>query len=439
MAVHGVAITKYKKGESSVGQAITLSNAFQNMPSNARVVIKPNIVCWLRGPFPKWGVITTARVVEETVIALREHGAGEIAIVEGLMRSDPKDKELAQLAFKHLGYDKLKDRYDIKAYDSFERPFSKTDLGDGVELSVNNDIMDCDFVVNIPVMKTHAQTAVSLGMKNLKGVLNMNSRKKCHSPDMEKDLEYMISHLPGLLPPSATILDGIYTIERGPAFDGKARRSDLIVASADLLSADMVGTKLLGHKPEDIGHIRNAAKRQGRPLDLSDIDVKGEKIDDVASFHEYTFPYNEDNTLPVKMAKMGMTGLKYYKYDSSLCTYCSGLNGMLLTILGMTWNGKPFDDVEFLTGKRMTPTPGMKKTILVGQCMCKLNKDYQGPQELIPIKGCPPDPKDAIEAMKKIGISIDETIFKNQDMGGAYFMARYKGKPEFDESFFTIE
>ncbi len=438
MSKQVVAITKYNEKQESVKKAITLSNAFQNMPSGANVVIKPNIVCWFRGPFPKWGVITTARAIEETVIALREHGAGDITIVEGLMKSDPNDKEITYLAYEQLGFNKLKERYNIKAYDTFDRPFEKADLGDGIELSVNSDILNCDYVVNIPVMKTHAQTIVSLGIKNLKGVLNISSRKKCHRADHEKDLEYMISRLPRLLPPSATILDGIYTIERGPAFDGKPRKSNLIIASSDLLSSEMVGTKVLGHDPSHVSHLCHAAKADNRPTDMSDIEIKGEKIEDVTSFHEYTFAYNKDNTLPVKMEKMGVKGLKYHKYDNSLCTYCSGMNALLLTVLNMTWNGKPFDNVEFLTGKRMTPTPGMKKSILVGQCMCKRNKDHEGPQELIKIKGCPPEPEGAIQALKEIGITIDMTLFENQDMGGVYFMSRYTGKPEYDEAFYKI-
>ena len=46
--------------------------------------------------------------------------------------------------------------------------------------------------------------------------------------------------------------------------------------------------------------------------------------------------------------------------------------------------------IEVLNGKIMKPTPGMKKTILFGQCMYKLHKDNPDINQMIAIKGCPP-------------------------------------------------
>ncbi len=333
----------------------------------------------------------------------------------------------------------MQQRYGVKLLDVWERPFEKVEIADGLSLKVNADLMESDFLVNLPVLKTHAQVKVSLGIKNLKGFLNVASRKKCHNADIDKGLEYMISRLPQLLPPCATIIDGIYSIERGPSFDGKPRKSDLIIASSNFLAADMVGAKVLGHDPSDILYLDKTAHDQGLSTDLSDIEVLGEKIEDVAGFHQYTFPYNKDNTLPLNMEKMGIKGLKFHKYDSTLCTYCSPLIGMLLTIIAMSYKGEPFDEVEFLTGKRLKPSPDVKKSILVGQCMCALNKDYQGPQEIVKIKGCPPKPEEAALALKGIGVDVDPSFFTNFEMAGAFMMDRYKDKPEFDESYYKIE
>ena len=149
---------------------------------------------------PKWGMITTSRVVEDVVSLLTDRGVDEIVIGEGPVISDPKNKEKAARLLDGLGYNTLKRRYGVKCLNIFERPFEKVDLGEGVVLNVNIDILNSDFVINIPVLKTHAQTVVSLGVKNLKGVIDIESRKKCHSVDMEKDLHYMIARLANKLP-----------------------------------------------------------------------------------------------------------------------------------------------------------------------------------------------------------------------------------------------
>ncbi|MFC1859699.1 DUF362 domain-containing protein, partial [Thermodesulfobacteriota bacterium] len=196
MGEYTVAITRYDKPLESVRKAIDLCQGLDHLPPGARVFIKPNIVTWTKATdFPKWGIITTSRIVEDVVVLLKEHGIDDITIGEGIVLRNPKDTETPAHAFKTLGYDKLKERYGVRALNAFERPFDKVDLGDGVELHFNRDILQSDFVVNLPVMKTHNQTVVSLGIKNLKGLIDIASRKKCHSADPRKDLNFMVARL----------------------------------------------------------------------------------------------------------------------------------------------------------------------------------------------------------------------------------------------------
>ena len=321
----------------------------------------------------------------------------------------------------------------------FDRKYEKVDLGHGVSAKMSADLLNSDYVIDLPVLKTHAQCKVSLGIKNLKGTINIASRKKFHSADPEMDLDYNVAQLANKIPPCLVILDGIYTIERGPAMDGKARRSDILVASNDILAADLVGAKLLGFDPAEIPHLVQAAKQRNRAPDLSSIDVVGEKIEDLASHHEWDYLYEEEDTLPLPYAKAGISGIKYHKYDKSMCTYCSFLNGFLLTAIKTGYKGKPFDNIEVLTGKVQEPTPGMNKTILVGQCQYVKNKDNPDINELIAIKGCPPSTDELQNKLKEAGIRVPGYFFKNLDKGPLLFMQKYKGKPEFKESFFQIE
>lgn len=437
-----VSIVRYKRPLESVRKAVELSHGLDHLHSDAKVFIKPNIVFWSRSvPFPKWGVITTSRVVEDMVVLLKERGIDDIVIGEGAVVFDPKDKETLAHAFEGLGYNILKERYGVKTINVFERPFEKVDIGEGMYLNFNADMFNSDFLVDIPVLKTHAQTVVTLGIKNMKGTLDINSRKKCHSADPEKNLNYMIAKFPKVLPPSFTILDGIYTSERGPGFDGKIRRSNILVASPDMLSADMVGAKVLGHDASEVPHLVNAARNLKRPLDLSDIEIQGERIEDVASLHVHEFPYSEDDdiSLPLPLKRMGIKGISYRKYDLTMCTYCSFLNGPILMGIAMAWKGEPWDDIEVLTGKAMKPTPGKKKTILLGKCIYQANKDNPDIKEMIAVKGCPPSMKQILKAFNQAGIELSPAVFENMDKAPGFYMKKYEGKPEFDEGLFKIE
>ncbi len=441
MKKHLVSIVPYEQPLESARQAVDLSNGLANLAPRARVFIKPNIVFWTRAvPFPKWGVITTTRVVEDMIVILKERGIDDITIGEGTVTMNPKDTATLAHAFHTLGYDRLKQKYGIKCLNVFERPFEKVDLGDGVEVAFNRDVLESDYVVDLPVLKAHNQTVVSLGIKNLKGLIDIPSRKRCHNMTPGKDLHFWVSKLADRMPPIFTLIDGIFSNEKGPGPDGKLRRTDLLVASADILSADLVGAGILGYQPEQVPHLMHAAEHRRRPWDFSDIRVVGDRIENVKQPHEYDFAYSETDEviLPTALARQGIKGVFYHKYDLSMCTYCSAVNGLMISAIRFAWQGQPYNDVEVLTGKSMQPTPGRKKTILMGKCIYQAHKNNPLIQEAIPIKGCPPRPEDMLKALHKAGIEADPGLYENIDHLPGFYMSRYEGKPEYDESFFSV-
>lgn len=433
-----VALTRYQKPEESVRCAVELCSGLDHLSSTDRVLIKPNILCWVPSvPFPKWGVITTSRVIHDMVILLKERGVGDITIGEGMCLFDRKDKQTPAQAYEGLGYNVLAQRYGVKCIDIHQRPFEKVDLGDGITLNYNADYLGSDFVVDIPVLKTHVQTVVSLGIKNLKGLVDVNSRKRCHSADLEKDLHFIVSKLADKMPRSLTIIDGVFTMERGPTLDGEARRSNVLVASTDVLSADMVAARVLGYYPTQVPHLVHAARRRNRPLDLSDIEIRGETIESLSAPHQYAFAYDESYTMPIEMKNTGVKGFAYPKYDTTICTYCATISIPLLETVRLAWKGEPWPDVEVLTGKIMKPTPG-RKTILLGKCLYEANRDHPDFEEMVAIKTCPPSIESIMKALQQAGIDVDPSILEHPERWLAIFMQRYEGKPEFDESFFKV-
>jgi Ni,Fe-hydrogenase III small subunit len=253
------------------------------------------------------------------------------------------------------------------------------------------------------------------------------------------DLHFHVGRLFVNLPPVWTIIDGIFSNERGPGFDGIAKRTNLLIASSDLFSADKVGAAVLGYSPSDVPHLVHASQALKRPLDLSDLDVTGESLESLIMPHRYSFDYNQDNSLPLVMEKAGIRGISYWKYDDTLCTYCSFLNGTILTAIARAWKGTPWDEVEVLTGKVMNPSGMKKHTILLGKCMSDLHKNNPYIRHAVFVKGCPPKPKDVVKAFQEVGIELDMSIFEHPEHYAARFMKKYEGKSEFDEAFFKLE
>jgi uncharacterized protein (DUF362 family) len=434
--MYDVAITKYKEGLESLKKAVVLVDGLQGFSGASKVVIKPNFMEWPEGTdFPKYGVMTTARLIEELVVLLKEHGVGHISLVEG-----PANGIFRQIA-SGMGLDLLAERYGVNLIDVFEGPFARVTAGD-VTLSISKTVLDADHVIGMPVMKTHSQTMVSLGIKNFKGVLDTASRKRCHGADLSSDLNYHLVKLSQMLRPSLTIIDGIYTLERGPYCSGDAYRTDIIVASRDLISADKVGAAILGIPPQTVPYIAHAAENRGGPLDLSDINILGDTpLAAVSRVHKWEWAWNKAGDMPKLLALAGVKGITWRKVDSTICTYCAAfLPGYIGTGIFLAKNrDKSYDDIEILPGKIRDPEGGHKHTLLVGQCQVKRNGRNPLINHSVEIGGCPPREEDFYNAYRELGIDLPDTFKEQvQKIPEVFYLPKYKGKREFQEDFFRI-
>jgi uncharacterized protein (DUF362 family) len=76
-------------------------------------------------------------------------------------------------------------RYGAKLVDFNSEPFEEVQL-EKIKVKISRWALESDFLINLPVLKTHRQTKVSLGMKNLKGCLAIESKKKFHKHDIAR-------------------------------------------------------------------------------------------------------------------------------------------------------------------------------------------------------------------------------------------------------------
>jgi hypothetical protein len=221
------------------------------------------------------------------------------------------------------------------------------------------------------------------------------------------------------------------------------RRTNILIASSDMFSADKVGASILGYDPSDVSYLYYYAQENNRPIDLSDVEVIGKSIESVQDPHRYQFPYTDDHTLPLALSKQGVKGIFYRQYDNTTCTYCALITGLLPIAITYAWNssqGDPWDDVEVIMGKRMNPTPGKKKTILLGQCMINKHRNNPDINEMFPIKGCPVKLENIAKVFHQAGVNIHPEFFENLDNIARFLGLVYKNRfNEFQESFFNDE
>lgn len=423
-----VSVVSYQSPYESVKRALDLCGGLKSLGKDDKILIKPNLVAWdFDLPFPPYGVVTTSAIMFALVKILAENGYTRLTIGEGPLMIP---KPIGQAMYKLLGYEKLREKYGVELVDFNEDKFDEIDFGD-LKLSIARKALQADKIINVPVLKTHNQCKVSLGIKNLKGCLNRKSKMHCHGKDM--DLDHTFPHITEKLPVALTVIDGIFTLEKGPGNTGKAFRKNLIIASTDILSGDIVGAEIMDYRADDIAHLKYYAARTGRKLDLNGIEVVGEGVERHRQFVEFDWEWTPEDTGPAGFAKRGITGLAVRKYDSSLCTGCSGNYNPMLILLLSAFKGDPFPGIEIISGKRQLASPGFEKSVLYGKCACSLNKDNSNIKKAIQIKGCPPSIDSFIDALKEEGI---EPKLEAYVAYRHYLYNRYKPEDGFDLGLF---
>jgi len=399
-----VALVKWDYGTNSVAEVIELCDGFKNLGRDMNVVIKPNLVSWIdKYKFAPFGVLTTSVVIEGLVKALKDFGVSDITIAEGTARQEEMNSE-THIIYERLNYRYLGTKYGVKLSDLNQEEHIKTKLGP-FSLRIAKKILEAEYLINLPVLKTHSATKITLGFKNFKGTLHQSSKKKCHNPDHSID-EYLVQ-LGAKIYPQLVITDGLYSLERGPMYTGYAHRTGLVMASRDMFSNDCVGATLVGFKSENVEHLRSFAKLYGRSLNIEDIDIKGLKPAKYALHLEYDTPWSEDGLVPQIFEKQGIKGFQMRNPGRSMCTGCSKVFPAVLMMLLGAYKGEQYDNFEILSGKAMKPSGSAKTTFFMGDCNYATNRQ-SNVNEGIWLKGCPPRIDETIKIFNEHGIGFKE-------------------------------
>jgi len=142
---------------------------------------------------------------------------------------------------------------------------------------------DADAIVNLPKLKTHSLTILTGGVKNMYGIIPGGLRTRFHGDYAAKeDFAQVLTDIFSAARPQMTVTDGVIAMEgEGPAA-GKLRRLGVVLASRDAVALDAVAARVIGLDPMDILTTRYASERKLGVGRLKDIEVTGQRIEDVA-------------------------------------------------------------------------------------------------------------------------------------------------------------
>ncbi|MFH1479733.1 MAG: DUF362 domain-containing protein [Pseudomonadota bacterium] len=249
------------------------------------------------------------------------------------------------------------------------------------KMKVHRTAYESDFIISVPIMKTHFQTVVSLSLKNMKGILPDSMKKLSHRIGVKErkeefELEHSILDLVSVMRPKLAVIDGIIAQEGykpgSPGVTGNPRPFDTIIAGFDPVATDATAAFLMGIDPMEVPLIKRGLERGLGEARIEMIKMVGTPL----------------NQVWAKFSPASLAGvqLRYGNIKLSVDKGCSGCRETtILALAGMKEEEVSLiGDAEILIGQQAEATLPKWKKIMVGNCTKIL--PYDGYR----IEGCPP-------------------------------------------------
>jgi uncharacterized protein (DUF362 family) len=328
------------------------------IPQGARVVLKPNIFA----PYPP-PTTTDPRVVVAVAELAREAGAGAVIAAEGRSISTARFRSAhntTRACAQVTGMAAALEGAGVPFVALEEDEFVQMEVP-GADLlqraSVPRTILDADVLINLPAMKVHSLTLVTLAIKNLHGIIS-DFDKACSHRYRDFHLPRKLVDLLLLKRPALTVLDGLLAQEGDHAASGSPVEMGLVIASTDCVALDAAASYVMGFDPLEVDTTRIAQERGLGIADLRRIRISGPSLDSVR--REFARP-------DLELSARKFPGLTVYAGD--YCRACEYYTRRGLDALAAAGKLSPERPLTLVIGREVeVPDDLPGRVVLVGDC-----------------------------------------------------------------------
>ncbi|HID95816.1 MAG TPA: DUF362 domain-containing protein [Candidatus Latescibacteria bacterium] len=250
----------------TVAAISALGGAERFVKKGDRVVIKPNIAF---NRAPELAATTNPEVVAAIVDLCLKAGAKEVKVFD-------RPVNPARMTYHRSGIAKAAKKAGARVVFMDERKFEKIDIPQGKSLKswpLYREALEADVLINVPIAKHHSLTRLTLGMKNIMGLLGGN-RGRLHWGIAQK-----LADLNTIIPVHFTVMDAYRVLTSHGPSGGRpedVRLIGTVIAGVDRVAVDAYTTSLFGLEPEDIGYIT-----KGHQMGLGEMDMQKVEIEEI--------------------------------------------------------------------------------------------------------------------------------------------------------------
>jgi uncharacterized protein (DUF362 family) len=368
-----------------IERSLDLIGGLESIIGKAKtVVVKPNLV---EVPFGTTGgsVITDPRVLESVVAMLKDAGVERVLVAEGKSVNLKHIKSGPRETFAKTGLTEIIEHAGGEILGWDEEEFIPTDIPNGGiydKIGLPRSIVEADAFISVPKLKTHCQTEITVGMKSMQGVYDVEEKQNFHN----EAFPWKMVDILRVAKPTLTIVDGLICGEGyGPIYTDPVEMN-LIVSSTDVVAIDAVCSEIMGIEASEVP-ITRLGHAEGIGIGVMDqIDVKGEKVEDVMELFSRSGIWN-----PIGYSK------NIQIFAGGACRFCLAQVGATVKRLGYEDKLENLEDICVIIGHNAPqPVREYKHVYIIGDCAkdSKMDGTFIG--------GCPPLPSvQIVEAFSK--------------------------------------
>jgi uncharacterized protein (DUF362 family) len=232
------------------------------------VIIKPNICVSYRSY--EYAATTNPEVVAALTALSLEAGAKRVRVMDHPFGGTPEQ------AYATSGIEEAVRAAGGQMEIMSSAKYREVDIPNGKDITrwpLYGDILDADVLINVPIAKQHSLGRLTLGMKNLLGIVQDANR-------FHSNLGQRLADLYSLVRPTLTVVDAVrILVDHGPTGGSldDVKMTNTVLASHDVIAADSYAATLFGLTGADISAVSAGAQMGLGTMDLSKVRI--EEID----------------------------------------------------------------------------------------------------------------------------------------------------------------
>jgi uncharacterized protein (DUF362 family) len=259
-------------------------------------------------------------------------------------------------------------------------------------VKIAQTVLDSDVLISVPVMKTHIRSAVTLSLKNMKGVMPGAEKKKTH----RLGLELAIADLISIVKPHFAVVDGLVGMEGLWEYPEDCVPMGLVGAGREPVAVDSVFAQIMGVWPADVMHLVNCQRKGLGVFDPEAIERVGVPLDQVRRPFRPAF----------EVLRNRYPGLTIQAEKA--CTGCTGELISTLIYIREANRVEKLKDLTVIMGEAPETLEG-EKVVIIGTCAQKLKEQYPF------VPGCPPAVDAITEKVCEVCEIDAQLVFKKRD------------------------